>query len=56
MTKPLVQAERANHRWSMDFVSDSFIYGRRFRVLNIVDDFTRELIYQLVDTSYPASE
>jgi len=50
-TKPLVQAERPNHRWSMDFVSDSFMYGRRFRVLNVIDDFTRELIHQVVDTS-----
>ncbi len=50
-TKPLVKAEHPNHRWSMDFVSDSFLYGRRFRVLNIIDDFTRELIYQVVDTS-----
>ena len=50
-TKPLVQAEHPNHRWYMDFVSDSFQYGRRFRVLNIIDDFTRELIHQVVDTS-----
>jgi putative transposase len=50
-TKPLVKAEHPNHRWSMDFVSDSFLYGRRFRVLNIIDDFTRELIHQVVDTS-----
>jgi putative transposase len=49
--EPLVQAEYPNHRWSMDFVSDSFVGGRRFRVLNIIDDFTRELIYQVVDTS-----
>jgi putative transposase len=48
---PLAQAERPNHRWSMDFVSDSFINGRRFRVLNIIDDFTRELVHQVVDTS-----
>jgi len=50
-TKPLIQAEHPNHRWSMDFVSDSFLYGRKFRVLNIIDDFTRELIHQVVDTS-----
>ena len=50
-TKPLVQAEHPNHRWSMDFVSDSFLNGRRFRVLNIIDDFTRVLIHQVVDTS-----
>ena len=50
-SKPLVQAEYPNHRWSMDFVSDSFLGGRRFRVLNIIDDFTREIIFQVVDTS-----
>jgi putative transposase len=41
----------ANDRWSMDFVSDQLASGRRFRVLNIVDDFTRECVLQIVDTS-----
>lgn len=31
-----------NQRWSLDFVADQLIDGRRFRVLVIVDDFTRE--------------
>jgi putative transposase len=35
----------------MDFVSDSFVSGRRFRCLNIVDIFNRECIAILVDTS-----
>lgn len=39
---PLAAPEKRNQRWSMDFVSDSLCSGRRFRVLNIVDDFTRE--------------
>jgi putative transposase len=34
--------ERINQHWSMDFVSDSLFNGRRFRVLTIVDDFSRE--------------
>lgn len=42
---------RPNERWSMDFVSDQLSNGRRFRVLNIVDDFNRELIGQLVSLS-----
>lgn len=42
---------RANQRWSMDFVSDQLSNGRRFRVLNVVDDFSRELIGQLVSLS-----
>lgn len=43
--------EARNIRWSMDFVSDSLMSFRRFRVLNIVDDFSKESIAQLVDTS-----
>ena len=34
----------ANQRWSLDFVSDSLSSGRRFRVLAVVDDFTRECL------------
>ena len=40
-----------NQRWSMDFVSDQLANGRRFRVLNIVDDYTREIVLQVVDFS-----
>jgi putative transposase len=40
-----------NERWSMDFVSDQLANGRRFRVLNIVDDYSRECVLQIVDTS-----
>ena len=40
-----------NERWSMDFVADQLSNGRRFRVLNIVDDFTREMVGQLVSVS-----
>ena len=36
-----------NQRWSMDFVADQLSYGRRFRILNIVDDYSRELLGQL---------
>ena len=41
---------RANERWSMDFVSDALNCGRKFRSLNIVDDFTRESVAIEVDT------
>ncbi len=40
-----------NQRWSLDFVHDQFVTGRRFRVLNIVDDVTRECLRAVVDTS-----
>lgn len=35
-------AARANESWSMDFMADQLFDGRRFRLLTIVDDFTRE--------------
>ena len=44
-------ASRPNQRWSLDFVSDSFTDGRRFRILAIVDDFTRECLALVADTS-----
>lgn len=40
-----------NQRWSLDFVHDQLATGRRFRVLNIVDDITRECLRAVVDTS-----
>ena len=40
-----------NERWSLDFVSDCFTDGRRFRILAIVDDFTRESLALMSDTS-----
>ena len=39
--------QSVNQRWSMDFVADQLSNGRRFRVLNIVDDYSRELLGQL---------
>ncbi|MCL6250235.1 IS3 family transposase [Altererythrobacter sp. KTW20L] len=40
-----------NHRWSLDFVHDQMASGRRFRVLNVVDDVTRECLAAVPDTS-----
>jgi putative transposase len=40
-----------NLRWSLDFVADTLIHGRRFRILTLVDDFTRECLGLVVDTS-----
>lgn len=48
-TMALPQA--ANERWSLDFISDAFTDGRRFRVLAVVDDFTRECLTLIADTS-----
>ena len=48
---PMAVPTRVNERWSLDFVSDQLSHGRRFRVLNIVDDYSRELVGQLVAIS-----
>jgi predicted transposase YbfD/YdcC len=40
---PMTLPQGPNQRWSLDFVSDVLADGRRFRVLVVVDDFTREL-------------
>lgn len=49
--QPLVLPKAVNERWSMDFVADQLANGRRFRVLNVVDDFSREVVGQLVSVS-----
>jgi putative transposase len=52
--EPLLVPQAANQGWSMDFMCDSLVDGRRFRLLNIIDDFNRESIAIEVDTSLPA--
>ena len=51
--RPMVLPEAPNQRWSLDFVSDAFTDGRRFRILAVVDDFTRECLALVPDTSLP---
>ena len=51
MRAPLGQPSQPNARWSLDFVSDSFTDGRRFRILAVVDDCTRECLTLVADTS-----
>lgn len=41
---PLQIPTQANQMWSMDFMHDTLIYGRKFRVLNIIDDYNREAL------------
>jgi transposase InsO family protein len=50
---PVLVEARPNARWSLDFVHDQFANGRRFRILNIVDDVTRECLAAIPDTSIP---
>ena len=49
--RPILVPERSNERWSLDFVSDAFTDGRRFRVLAVVDDYSRECLALVADTS-----
>lgn len=51
---PLAQPEQPNECWSVDFMSDALLNGRRFRTLNVLDDFNREVLAIEVDTSLPA--
>ena len=48
---PMTLPQGDNQRWSLDFVSDVLAGGRRFRVLVMTDDFTRECLVLVVDTS-----
>ncbi len=48
---PILVEAKVNARWSLDFVHDQFALGRRFRILNIVDDVTRECLAAIPDTS-----
>tara|TARA_Y100000034_G_C6860649_1_gene391636 strand:+ start:338 stop:1165 length:828 start_codon:yes stop_codon:yes gene_type:complete len=53
---PIKAPSGLNERWSMDFMSDQLAStGRRFRLLNIVDDFSREAVAVEVDHSLPGT-
>jgi putative transposase len=48
---PMLVPMTSNDRWSLDFVSDQLTCGRRFRILTVVDDCTRECLALVADTS-----
>ena len=48
---PLLLPWNRNQRWSLDFLADALADGRRFRILAVVDDFSRECLARVVDTS-----
>ena len=45
--------QNRNLRWSLDFVADTLVSGRRFRILTVVDDFTRECLTLVAETLIP---
>src|SRR5690349_25054210 len=48
---PMTLPQGANQRWSLDFASDALTDGRRFRILVVIDDFSRECLCLVADTS-----
>ena len=51
--EPLTRPMSINHTWSMDFMGDSLVCGRRFRTLNIIDDYNGEALAIEADYSMP---
>lgn len=49
--QPLQQQGQVNKSWSIDFMSDTLVSGRKFRTLNVIDDCSREALAVEVDTS-----
>jgi len=49
--QPLGVPQRPNQVWSADFMSDTLYAGKRFRTLNVIDDFNRECLAVEIDTS-----
>src|SRR6266550_4116542 len=50
---PMAIPQGLNQRWSLHLLSDTLSDGRRFRILAVVDDFTRECLALVADTSLP---
>jgi putative transposase len=53
--RPMTLPQDRNQRWSLDFVSDALADGQRFRVLAVVDDFTRECLALVANNSLPGT-
>ena len=49
--QPLQKQTAVNSTWSMDFMSDTMVHGRRFRTFNVMDDGSREALAIEIDTS-----
>lgn len=52
--QPLTIPAAPNQVWSIDFMSDSLVDGRKFRLFNVLDDFNRESLAMEIDTSLPS--
>jgi putative transposase len=52
---PMAVPQGINQRWSLDFVSDALVDSRRFRILTVIDDFSRECLALVADNSLSGS-
>lgn len=48
---PMAIPQEPSQRWSLDFVSDALACGRRFRLVNVIDDYSREWLACIVETA-----
>lgn len=53
---PLATPQALNQSWSIDFMYDALVCGRRFRTFNVVDDFNREALATEIDLNIPAQQ
>ena len=53
---PLTTLEALNQSWSVNFMHDALICGRRFRMFNVVDNFNRETLSIKIDLNLPAQQ
>ena len=53
---PLATPEALNQSWSVDFMHDALVCGRRFRTFNVVDNFNREALAIEIDLNIPAHD
>lgn len=52
--QPIEKVLQSNQSWSIDFMQDRLINGRKFRTFNVIDDFNREVLAIEIDTSLPS--
>jgi len=51
VARPLCELDASNQEWAMDFISGSTVNGRKYRILNVLDQYTRESLVMEIDTS-----